>query len=416
MSRVGAGEVGAEPPAVRQRLVVHIGPMKTGSTSLQRILAAHADELRSGGVEYPLFEDPATPNVYNQQRAIYGLFGPAVPWVTEARQHHYRASAAHLTERLAEWPGDVLLSAESLSAMAADDLTRALADLATPHARELTVIAVLRDLGRALPSQWQQDLRSGRGRDLPQFLERFRSGSDQGSRNARMMFDYAHQVERLVAAVGADRVVVVTVPPPGGAPITLWERFAAATGLPAVAAVDPGSAESLMRSNQSLTQAECETLRRLNLALHDAGADPVRTAALRYRIVREAWWVRPDRDAPVGLPVDALSWLEPISQHAGEVLAGSGVRLVGQWDDLRPQAGAHPEPPTDAALLAAHGAALTWLAAQWADPTVPSSGGPATGPRPRPATGPGPEQPSSGPRVGPARRRGLSRVLAPRRA
>lgn len=374
----------ASTDSVQSRLVVHIGPMKTGSTSLQRTLAAHADALAAAGVSYPLYEDAVTWHPHNQQRAVYGMFGSVVPWVTPQRQHHYRAAGAHLAQTLQQWPGDVLLSAEAFSAMSAADLTASLAQLAAPAQRGLTVIAVLRDLARALPSQWQQDLRSGRGRDLAEFLDRFRTGSDRGSGNARTMFDYAHQVERLIAAVGVDSVVVVTVPPPGHPPDLLWRRFAEATGLPAVRAIDPASVDQT--ANRSLSAAECETLRRLNLALLDAGADPQRSATLRYRIVREAWWPRTHRDAPVALPAAALDWLEPICQHARDTIRASGVHVVGEWDDLLP----HPVGPTAdiehgvpevdlSSLLAAHQAALAWLAEVWATPPEPASAPPRPG-------------------------------------
>lgn len=367
-----AASIASAPP----RLVVHIGPMKTGSTSLQRTLALHADALAAAGVSYPLHEDSVTWHPHNQQRAVYGMFGSVVPWVTPQRQHHYRAAGAHLAQTLEQWPGDVLLSAEAFSAMTAADLADSLRTLAAPAQRGITVIAVLRDLARALPSQWQQDLRSGRGRDLAEFLDRFRTGSDRGSGNARTMFDYAHQVERLIAAVGVESVVVVTVPPPGNPPDLLWRRFAEATGLPAVRAIDPARGDQA--ANRSLSAAECETLRRLNLALHDAGADPQRTATLRYRIVREAWWPRDRRDAPVALPAAALDWLEPICQHARDTIRATGVPLIGEWDDLLPHPAHSPagsgglDGAVDpSALLAAHEAALAWLAGVWAEPVEP---------------------------------------------
>lgn len=47
------------PPCIVPRLVIHVGPHKTGSTSVQSACAAHREDLRRDGVLYPAFPGAA---------------------------------------------------------------------------------------------------------------------------------------------------------------------------------------------------------------------------------------------------------------------------------------------------------------------------------------------------------------------
>ncbi|MDE2008294.1 MAG: hypothetical protein KGI51_17130, partial [Rhodospirillales bacterium] len=47
------------PPATLQRIVLHVGPSKTGTTSLQAFLADRARALRALGICYPTSTPPS---------------------------------------------------------------------------------------------------------------------------------------------------------------------------------------------------------------------------------------------------------------------------------------------------------------------------------------------------------------------
>jgi hypothetical protein len=66
-----------------------------------------------------------------------------------------------------QWPDTALLSAEALAVMEADGIDLLLGAL--PVAR-VDIVLTARDLGRVLPSSWQQNLRNGRSGSFDAYL------------------------------------------------------------------------------------------------------------------------------------------------------------------------------------------------------------------------------------------------------
>jgi hypothetical protein len=142
--------------AVEKRLVLHVGPHKTGSTYLQHQLVQSREALRRYGWEYPEFGQRlfAQHNIYS--------------WLANER------NGGDVTEQgllalLANHPR-LIISSEDFSYLSRDGLTR-LATLVSD--RPIEVVYFLRSTTDVWPSHWQELVRHGRDETFLEYLAAF---------------------------------------------------------------------------------------------------------------------------------------------------------------------------------------------------------------------------------------------------
>lgn len=163
-----------------KRVILHVGPAKTGTTAIQGMLDRNRQALARAGVCYPTAAG---------ENAAEGH--PALAWeiLEELGRVTVRLSSSRLTwrETLAQAEGahTLLLSAEDFSLDEFDE--PAIGRLVSlTGATELVVVYGLRDPSRLIPSIWQQAVRwgLGKGEELqefaaaaPKLIERYRMSS-----------------------------------------------------------------------------------------------------------------------------------------------------------------------------------------------------------------------------------------------
>ena len=128
-----------------ERVYLHIGAPKTGTTYLQGILRANAGRLGELGYTQP---DASRPELVRAMADLCGeRSGPLIDgsWDRQAA-------------RVAAASGAVVLSQEELCLASAEQAARALSSLGTS---EVTVIVTARDLARQVASHWQQQSKRG---------------------------------------------------------------------------------------------------------------------------------------------------------------------------------------------------------------------------------------------------------------
>tara|TARA_R110000823_G_scaffold27609_2_gene80291 strand:+ start:1977 stop:3101 length:1125 start_codon:yes stop_codon:yes gene_type:complete len=150
-----------------QRIVLHAGLSKTGTTSIQHNCARHRNFLEQHGIVYPVitcrgepFANHAVPLIASTaedpQRYVLGFrqrFGEVGPVVRECRQQ--------LDALLAKPQGEVLLlSGELVEGLVQQDM-QALRDYLLPHAHALQVVAYFRSPQSGLESLLAERLKVG---------------------------------------------------------------------------------------------------------------------------------------------------------------------------------------------------------------------------------------------------------------
>ena len=320
------------------RVFLHVGTPKTGTTYLQGVMWRNRRELRRRGVHYPGDRPEA------HFLAAMDLQGATAEEIGDS---DLPLAWDRLVGQVAAARDTVVVSHELFSPMEADRIERALDALG---GGELHVVCTARALGRQLFAVWQEDLKNRHTLSFTEFLDAVRDPT-RGHWLGRLfwrMQDVPDVLCRWASSLPAQRVHVVTVPPPGSAPEQLWQRFATVLGLPL-----NGLDTSPTEPNSSLGLAEAQLLRRLNLALPPDLPWWLYEHAVRKHLVGVLAG-RPSGARRFTVPSDQLPWVTERATQMRSKLADAGYRVVGDLDDLIPTASTPqpgPDEVTDAAVL-----------------------------------------------------------------
>ncbi|MBD8870257.1 hypothetical protein [Nocardioides donggukensis] len=316
-----------------KQVYVHIGLPKTGTTYLQDLLYANVDAFARQGVtvvgrhaqHYEAASELAGIRPRLADRMPTGRWDAVVAEAGRARTD--RVVFSNERYSLARKPGVARLA-------------RSFPDA------ELHVIVTVRDLVAAEPSAWQEYVKNGGTRTWEEFCAAAvrRPGALRRRRRIR-------RVLRLWPRhLPAERIHVVTVPPPGSPRERILERFCSVLG------VDPEALDTRepQRQNTSLDFVATEMLRRVNG--HEAGLS---VAAQRSEI--KEWLAngvlsrRPATTRPV-LSGPALELLAAENAWMIRTLERRGFDVVGELADLDggvPEGPASYDVPPEALLEAA---------------------------------------------------------------
>lgn len=247
-----------------QRVFVHVGAPKTGTTYLQDTLWLHRDTLREAGVLIPGGRRFAAFHAAQAIREVARLAE-----LPAGRREVW----ADMQRRIAAWPGTAVLSHEFLGAATAQQAARAIEAL---QPSEVHVVLTARDYVATLPALWQETVKMGAQRSLERYVAAVMDDTKAGPWG-RSSVDVVDILERWGATVPTNRVHVVTVPAPGSAPDLLWRRFAGVCG------IDPGRYPPPPRpANASLAAVQTDLLQRVAQSL----PDDLAPMTLRHRWLR----------------------------------------------------------------------------------------------------------------------------------
>lgn len=292
---------------VAQRLVFHVGLMKSGTTFLQGRLDANRSALAAQGVLFP------GPSWGRQVRAVTDLIEGKNP---------VPGSWASLREELLAHPGVGVVSMEYLGPIGAPRMRHLVEELPGPR---LEVVVTVRDLGRSVPAMWQEFLKNRQTWDWADYLRQIEHGGPAHRRFWRQQ-DAGRIVRRWARVLGPEQVTVVTVPEPGGPPELLWERFREAVG------IAEASWREAPRANESLGAASARLMLRLNQETQDLSR-----AEYKGQVKALAKHVLAGRrrlEDPIGYRVPR--WLTGEAERIRREIGESGVRVVGSLQDLAP--------------------------------------------------------------------------------
>jgi len=293
-----------------EALYLHIGSPKAGSSYLQGLLVAHQEELALQGVFLGLdtrrAQIVAAASLRRQEWAV------GQPWSWDL-----------MAQEVRDRPGTAVISDELLCVTDSADIQR-LVDSVAPT--PVHVVLCARDIGRGLPSEWQQLVR---GRGTTGYATWLTEVRDDPTHE---FWERQHPVrvwERWSPHVEQGRFHLITLPPPGAPRHVLWRRFAGILGL-SVPAADVNLVQ-----NPSLGAVEAELLRRVNALLGDRF--PMREP---YKMVVRDHVLRPallgtSEARPFGVLPEHADWIDERSrQIVAEVRSTPGLEVVGNPDEL----------------------------------------------------------------------------------
>ncbi|MCW2760520.1 MAG: hypothetical protein JWR85_721 [Marmoricola sp.] len=304
-----------------QRVVLHVGAMKSGTSYLQALLFTNQAVLAERGVLVPgrTWSD--------QVRSVQDVLG-----LGSARTGDISGYWDRLVSETTSYDGTSVVSMEFLGPAAPETAVRIVGEW-----DDVTVVVSARDLNRQLASMWQETVQNGRTWTFDGYLQSARDSRPRPDRRpedvttAGKTFWRQQNVVRLCrnwSATGA-RVVLLTVPPPGASRDVLRDRFLSVIG------VTPDGLDDAPGSNESIGAASTVVLRRVNELLDEAGLRAPQGQHLRKEILaKKVMAARKDIEPRIGLPV--APWVESQAATMVARLQELGVELVGEWGDLTP--------------------------------------------------------------------------------
>lgn len=252
-----------------ERVVLHVGLMKSGTSFIQQVLRQNRSRLEERGI---LFPSPWSVQVSAVKDVIeHGSPGQEPladdgPW-------------RRLVGQVRDWPETVVISMEFLGPRKLATAKRIVADLAPA---EVHVVVTVRDLARTVPAMWQESVQNWGRTPWDEYVAGVR-GEDRSVPGPGRAFWTRQDASGITAtwqrAAGRDRVTVLTLPRPGADPGLLWERFSALV---------PITSEGLdldVRSNPSLGLASLLVVQRLNDLLREV--EPPLTPKQYERTVKQ---------------------------------------------------------------------------------------------------------------------------------
>ncbi len=339
-----------------QTVFAHIGAFKTGTTYIQHVLWQNRGLLGAEGILVPGRKSRA-----DQANAAWDLLGASRAGY---QSPEVAGGWGRLTDAIARWSGPTaVMSMEFLSLAKPAQIRQVVADLAPA---ELHVVLTARDLARVVPAAWQERMKNSKSVSWPDFVAALMDPARVDASPAKGFWrqqDLPAVLRRWNVHVPAERIHVVTVPPPGAPRGLLLQRMGQVIGSDAT-----GWDPEVDRRNESIGAAEAELLRRVNDRIMDQVEWPVYAHSVKNVMARQVLAGRPN-PRPIVLSPDQHAWAVERAAQIVAALRSAGYPVVGDLADLVPTTPAgssagHPLQPElvpDAEVLAAAEDAIVGL-------------------------------------------------------
>jgi hypothetical protein len=305
-------------------ILLHIGVHKTGTTAIQAALANARPELGTYAVQYP--------GTRQAHRSIASsAMNRRLGWRTVGAPEPESEAWEEFLRESRSFSGVTVCSSEFF-AESDDDTARSIVEAIGVD--RVHVVLTLRNLGKILPSAWQQLLKSGYEVDYPDWLDNAFNAAEPElhakSRNFWIRHRHDIVVRRWAELVGPERVTVVVVDDTDRTGI--FSAFEQMLGIPAgkLAAFRDES------NNRSMTVPEAQFLRALNIAVGGGKGWKPYSHTQHDGLIKAMTEGRsaPAEEKRIETPQWALDRAAELGHTYVEVIREIGVNVIGDLDVL----------------------------------------------------------------------------------
>lgn len=300
------------------RLFLHVGTPKTGTSAFQNALFTQRADLAAHGVLYPADRFDA--------HFLAALDLMDLPW--GGLENEAVGRWDWLAGEINSAGGDVVVSHEIFGRASRIQVERALGSLDA----EVHIVLSARDLARQIPAEWQENIKHRRTISYGDFIAAVRD--PERTREIAQWFwgvqELPDILDRWGSTLPAEQVHVVTVPPAGAPYSLLNDRMATAMG------IKPGLLETTGdRANASLGVAESALIRELNKRLQSVLPSRHYRQFVREGLVHQDLSVERE-SARLSVPADVHAWTIEKGRQWVDELGARGYDVVGDLGELVP--------------------------------------------------------------------------------
>lgn len=298
--------------------LLHIGPHKTGTTTLQAAFHQSRDALEAQGVHY------AGKRAHSMVAAMAAALDHSLPTFSTASLDRWEELLAEIHASTAN---QVVVSSE-FYADASPARVRGIVD--NIGRDQVHVVVTLRALTRILPSQWQQYMQNRFVISYSDWLEEMLVRTDTTDVTPSFWRRHRHDrlIRRWVDEVGPDRLSVVVVDE--------HDKTMLASAFERLLAVQPGTLQSAETANRSLTYPEVEMLREFNRHWRERDwSEADYTRLVRFGAARHLQQRRPDpNEERLLTPPWAVERALEVQREMVAEIEQMGVRVIGDLASL----------------------------------------------------------------------------------
>ncbi|GAA3540550.1 hypothetical protein [Nocardioides daeguensis] len=303
-----------------QRVVLHIGTMKSGTSFLQNVLGENKAVLAERGVLFP------GRRWRRQVRAVKELIGHGGPGQPPMPTD---GMWQELVAEIEAWPGTAVVSMEYLAPRDEKQIQRIRKTF--PHSR-VEAVLTCRDLARNVPAMWLESVQNGGVTGWDDYVAALGARKDATGSAARF---WRHQdvpsiAARWAKALDKGALTLVTVPPSGAPGDLLWRRFAEVLG------IDAHGISLDVRSNPSIDLPSALLLLELNRRFRPDGRGelpPFYDRLVKHQLAKRGLSLRQGGGQRLGYDDP---WAAALGEEQMARLRKGKHRVVGDLDELRP--------------------------------------------------------------------------------
>lgn len=317
-----------------ERVFLHIGLPKTGTTYLQSVVWQNKQVLADKGLLVP---------GRNHRRHLLASLDVREDPTLAQRPGDVSAPWQQLVDEANAWKGDVLITHEFFGAAAPHQIRRVVESFPS---RELHVIVTGRAMVDLGISRWQEWVKNGGAADIDSYPRR--DDYDPTDAWGWGSFDLGEVLSRWGSVVAHDRIHVLPMASGGADPAELWGRLLSVLDIDGEGITPPARP-----ANTTLGLVETELLRRVTPHMKKFKSAPDRGNWIRgYLAEPRVLGSGRERFRPGD---DKLRELQARGERARRLLVDEGFDVVGDPGLLEPgdvSGLRHPSDVTDAELLA----------------------------------------------------------------
>jgi hypothetical protein len=294
---------------VAERVYLHIGLPKTGTTYLQGVLWDNRDQVRKDGVVLP---------GDGHREHLWAALDAQGRKNLRRRGPKAKGAWQRLCAELAQTRGTGLITHEFFCGASRAQAEQMVADLAPA---EVHVVVTARHSAGMLAAGWQEMVKNGRTERIDEIARR-KGGSEFSWRT----WDLHGVLKRWGAVVPPERVHVLPMPRKGEPADRHWRNFAGVVGLTSDYPLPERPA------NQSLGVVQVELLRRVNEHLVGFTGPADRGRWIRGYLAEQHLVAQPGE--PFGLSEDLVEDCRERSERAVRLIRRRGFQVVGDVETL----------------------------------------------------------------------------------
>ncbi len=308
---------GAIAPLPAGTRLLHIGPHKTGTTTMQAAFHHSREGLAAQGVHY------AGKRAHSMAAAMASL-NRALPTQSSTPTQRWDDLVAEVQASSAD---QVVVSSEFYSDAKPERIGGIIDELGRDRVH---VVVTLRSVHRIMPSQWQQYIQNRFVISYHDWLEEMLLNTEHTAVTPTFWNRHRHDtLIRLWAdEVGADRLTVIVVDE--------QDKSMLASSFEQLLSVRPGTLRSGETANRSLTFTEVELLREFNRRWRERDwSEADYTRLVRFGAARHLQQRKPGPEEERLLtPQWAVDRALEVQREMVEDIKGRGVRVIGDLDAL----------------------------------------------------------------------------------